>query len=179
LTEEQRQRRRAWYDAWIARIKKGAFDGNRHYCIGVLFNYAMKAEIPLDDAYQDALELLPWLNSLTKKEGNEFTENDILDAVRYYDRKYIKMGRDGIQRLTKIDIGQTERKGRSQTAHLRRARAVQNVDDPDGAWRNKDGRPTKQAQIESWQLANPGGTKYRCAQETGIDPKTIRKWWKG
>ena len=179
FTEEQRQRRRSWYDAWIARIKKGAFDGNRHYCIGVLFNYAMKAEIPLDDAYQDAMDLLPWLNSLTKKEGNEFTENDILDAVRYYDRKYIKMGRDGIQRLTKIDIGQTERKGRSQSAHLRRARAVQNVDDPDGAWRNKDGRPTKQAQIESWQLANPGGTKYRCAQETGIDPKTIRKWWKG
>ena len=63
LTEDQRIRRRAWYDAWIQRIMKGAFDGNRHYCIGVLFNYAMKAEIPLEEAYEDAMDLLPWLNS--------------------------------------------------------------------------------------------------------------------
>ena len=153
LTEEQRQRRRAWYDAWIARIKKGAFDGNRHYCIGVLFNYAMKAEIPLDDAYQDALELLPWLNSLTKKEGNEFTENDILDAVRYYDRKYIKMGRDGIQRLTKIDIGQTGpfRMSMTQMAH----------------------GETKTADPQSKRKLNPGSLRILVAPNTAAPRKQV------
>lgn len=44
------------------------------------------------------------------------------------------------------------------------------------------GRPkgtgTKQAQVEAWQAANPGSSKADCARATGIDPKTIRKWWK-
>ena len=43
------------------------------------------------------------------------------------------------------------------------------------------GRPvgsgTKQAQVEAWQAANPGSSKADCARATGIDPKTIRKWW--
>lgn len=67
--------------------------------------------------------------------------------------------------------------------HLKRARALQAVEDEDGSWRNKEGRPkgsgTKQAQIEAWQLAHPDGKKAQCARDTGIDPKTIRKWWKG
>lgn len=39
------------------------------------------------------------------------------------------------------------------------------------------GRPTKRTQVEEWQLDHPGCTKADCARETGIDPKTIRKWW--
>lgn len=181
LTEEQRIRRRAWYDAWIERIKKGAFDGNRHYCIGVLFNYGMKAEIDIEDVYQDAMDLLPWLNSLTKKDSNPFTENDILDAMKYYDRKFIKMGRKGIQRLTKIDIGTTVRKGRSQKHHLAGARALQQINDQfnNTNWREGNGRPSKESIVAAWQKENPGGTKYQCIKETGLSKPTVYKWWKG
>ncbi len=179
LTEDQKIRRRAWYDAWIQRIMKGAFDGNRHYCIGVLFNYAMKAEIPLEEAYEDAMDLLPWLNSLTQKESNPFTENDIIDAIRYYDRKYIKMGRKGIQRLTKIDIGTTKRKGNTRAKHIKLMNFYRDEIHGMEDWRNKEGRPSKQAQVEEWQLNNPGKRKADCIRETGLDKKTVYKWWKG
>lgn len=179
LTPEELVRRRAWYDAWINRIRRGAVDGNRYYCMAVLFNYAMKAEIPISEALEDALAMLPWLDDLTDNETNHFTTSDIMDATRYYDRKYIKMGRKGILRMTRIDIGQTKRNNRSQAVHLKRARALQAVEDEDGSWRNKEGRPSKQAQVEAWQAANPNGTKYACIKETGLSKPTVYKWWKG
>lgn len=99
LTEKEKIRRRAWYEAWKQKIESGAYDGNRHYCIGVLFNYARKAEIPLEEAYKDAMDMLPYLESLTTTENNHFTEGDIQAATAYYDTKFIKMGRNGIKRL--------------------------------------------------------------------------------
>ena len=190
-------RRRAWYAAWIDRLRRGAVEGNRYYCMAVLFNYAMKAEIPISEALEDAFALLPWLDSLTTSDTNHFTTSDIMDATRYYDRKYIKMGRKGILRMTRIDIGQTKRKGRSQKQHLQADYIVENGRRRINTCKvNRElaleearenglitGRPkgsgTKQAQIEAWQLAPPDGKKAQCARDTGIDPKTIRKWWKG
>ena len=31
--------------------------------------------------------------------------------------------------------------------------------------------------IEKWQKENKGGKINRCRQETGLDARTIRKWW--
>ena len=48
-------------------------------------------------------------------------------------------------------------------------------------WRNKDGRPagsgTAQSKVLEWRTANPAGTKYRCIKDTGLDKKTVYKWW--
>lgn len=181
LSDREKLRRRAWYEAWKNRMMKGAFDGNRHYCIGVLFNYAMKAEIPLEEALEDALALGPYLNDLTTKPNNEFTEADIYAAIKYYERKFIKMGRQGIKKMTKIDIGETTRRGRSQEVHLRRARAVQNEDYPDGSWRNKKGRPvgsgTAQAKVAAYRAEHPEATVTEVARELGISRTTVYKWW--
>ena len=79
----------------------------------------MKAEISVEEALEDALELVPYLNTLTTRESNEFTEFDVYCAMVYHDRKYIKMGRHGIQKMTKIDIGETKRNGRKQSQHVK------------------------------------------------------------
>ena len=179
LSEKERERRKAWYETWKKRMMKGAFDGNRYYCMCILFNYAMKAEIDPDDALEDALELLPYMNELTRKENNEFTEDDVYSAMMYYDRKYIKMGRHGIKKMTKIDIGETKRNDRKQAEHLGRARAVQNFDDPGGSWRNKDGAPTKQEIVKAWREVHPGGKKVDCIRDTGLSKPTVYKWWDG
>lgn len=39
------------------------------------------------------------------------------------------------------------------------------------------GRPDKAKLAEEWRKAHPDGTKVECNRVTGIDPKTIRKWW--
>ena len=41
----------------------------------------------------------------------------------------------------------------------------------------RNGRKPKKEAVEEWLLAHPDGTKAECHRETGIDPKTIRKWW--
>ena len=44
-----------------------------------------------------------------------------------------------------------------------------------------EGRPkgsgTKELIVKQWKLENPTGRKADCHRDTGIDPKTIRKWW--
>ena len=176
LTEEQKVRRRAWYEAWKTRIMRNAFDGNRHYCIGVLFHYAMKAEIPLEEALEDALDMIPHLDSLTTNVGNEFTEADVYAAMKYYQRKFIKMGRKGIQKMTKIDIGETKRNGRERDVHLRRARAVQNADYPDGEWRNKKGAPTLEQKVVAYRADHPEASVTEIAKALGISRTTVYKW---
>ena len=58
-----------------------------------------------------------------------------------------------------------------------RARAVQAFDDPDGRWRNREGRPKAQICVFEWRQQHPEGRKADCHRDTGLDPKTIRKWW--
>lgn len=180
LSEQEKVRRRAWYDAWKQKLLKGAYDGNRHYCIGVLFNYAMKAEIPLEDALMDALELVPILNRLTIREGNEFTDHDVYCAMVYAERKYIKMGRKGILRMTKIDIGETKRNGQNQKEHLEEARAIRDIrmKRKGKKWDDGNGRPDKAEQIRQWRKDHPEGKKADCIRDTGCDKKTVYKWWK-
>lgn len=31
--------------------------------------------------------------------------------------------------------------------------------------------------IEKWQKENKGGNINKCRQETGLDARTVRKWW--
>jgi hypothetical protein len=179
LTEKEKIRRRAWYEAWKARIMKGAYDGNRHYCIGILFNYAMKAEISEEEALEDALEMVPYLNNLTTKENNEFTEDDVYSALIYYDRKYIKMGRHGIQKMTKIDIGETKRNGRKQKDHvvvMNKMKEVKKLLGED----IKEGRPkgsgTKEKLILDYVAAHPEACVTEIARETGTSRPTVYKY---
>jgi hypothetical protein len=70
-----------------------------------------------------------------------------------------------------------KRNWRKQAEHLGRARAVQAFDDPDGRWRNREGRPKAQICVFEWRQQHPEGRKADCHRDTGLDPKTIRKWW--
>lgn len=121
LTDAMKHRRRAWYNAWIERIKTQAVCGHRYFCITILFVYASKAQIPLDEAMADALALVPWLDTLSVA-GNPFTADDVRDASKFYDPAYNRVGIDKIYQMTGIKIEKTKRNGRTLSAHLKRAR---------------------------------------------------------
>ncbi len=184
LTEVEKKRRRAWYESWKKRIKAHAFDGNRYFCICVLFVYAQKADIPIDEVTNDALNFVYYLDSLTQRKGNRFTEADIFAAQKYYDRAFIKMGRSRILQMTGIDIGKTKRNGQPQKWHLedireRKAKMKQRGQ----RFKNSEGRPkgsgTKEQIIRDWRDAHPFGKKIECYRETGLSRSTILKWWHG
>ena len=74
-------------------------------------------------------------------------------------------------------IERNKRNGRTQAAHLQRARAVQNVDYPNGEWRDGNGRPSKQQIVLEWQQLHPTGKKIDCERDTGLSRHTVLKWW--
>jgi len=186
LSEKEKVRRRAWYEAWKRRIRESAYDGNRHYCIGILFNYGMKAEIGIDEVLEDALELIPYLNSLTVNADNEFTEDDVYSAMVYYERKYIKMGRQGIRKMTKIDIGETKRNGQKQADHLEEARAIRDIrmKRQGRKWTDGNGRPKgsknkenpKAKLIQEYVATHPDANVTEIARDLGISRPTVYKW---
>jgi hypothetical protein len=105
------------------------------------------------------------------------TEEDIKSALECYDERYNTFPLKDIEKLTNIRIERNKRNGRKQDVHLERARAVQMIDYPNREWINKEGAPTKQSTVQKWRLEHPDGKKADCIRDTGLDKKTVYKWW--
>lgn len=105
----------------------------------------------------------------------------VVDKEKHED--YVTFPRDDIARLSGITMPVNKRNWRKQEDHLKRCRIIQQANDMvDGTnWREKNGRPvgsgTAQRQVFEWRQRHPEGRKIDCHRDTGLDPKTIRKWW--
>ncbi len=137
--------------------------------------YGIKCGLSKDEIKQDAIDLIPFLNGLNKEEP--FTEEDIKSALECYDERYNTFPLKDIEKLTNIRIERNKRNGRKQDVHLERARAVQMIDYPNREWINKEGAPTKQSIVQKWKSEHPEGKKVDCIRDTGLDKKTVYKWW--
>lgn len=168
---------RALYDWWLRKIRTGASVGHRYSCLSVLAAYAVKCDVPEDELLTDALALLPALDEMSEDEHNRFTKKDVLDAMKLYSENYITYSRKEAERVSGIPMPPNKRNGRKQAIHLERARAVQEIDYPDGAWRNKNGRPDVSKVVEEWRKLHPDGKKADCIRETGLSKPTVYKWW--
>lgn len=165
------------YDWWIRTLKECATEGHRYWCIMTLCTYAKKCGVSREVLEKDAYGLIPFMNSL----GSAFTEDDVLHALQAYDDSYITYPIKTIEERTDIKIERNKRNGRKQKQHLERARAVQEIDYPNGEWRNQEGRPKgsgKRNIVKEWRDNNPDGKKIDCERETGLSRHTILKWWK-
>ena len=141
-----------------------------------LCTYAKKCGVSRELLEKDAYGLIPFMNSL----GSAFTEDDVLHALQAYDDSYITYPIKTIEERTDIKIERNKRNGRKQKQHLERARAVQEIDYPNGEWRNQEGRPKgsdKRNIVKEWRENNPDGKKIDCERETGFSRHTVLKWW--
>lgn len=165
------------YNWWIRKLSDGAEQGHRYWCIMTLATYAKKCGVSWEELEQDAYGLIPLMNT----KGDEFTEDDVLHALEAYTDSYITYPINTIVNRTGIPIEKNKRNGRKQTVHLERARAVQNIDYPDGEWREGNGRPkgsgTAEQTVREWQKNHPEGRKADCIRETGLSKPTVYKWW--
>lgn len=162
------------YDWWIRKLSDGAEQGHRYWCIMTLATYAKKCGVSREELEADAYGLIPLMNT----KGDTFTEDDVLHALEAYTDSYITYPIDTIVNRTGIPIEKNKRNGRKQRLHLERARAVQEIDYPDGEWRNKEGRPTQEQIVREWKELHPDGRKADCIRETGLSKPTVYKWWK-
>lgn len=176
------------YEWWKEEIQKGAVVGHRYYCMMMLAVYAQKCSmydpkhnpnpVTEEELKRDAFGLLDHMEALTDNEENHFTTGDVLDALEAFNEKWITYPRNSVENRSGIRIKVNKRNGRKQGDHLKRARAVQTVDYPDGEWREGNGRKPKKDIVEEWLLRHPDGIKADCIRETGLDRKTVSKWWK-
>jgi len=171
--------KRDLYDWWLRKIQDGKVTvGHRYWCLSVLASYGIKCDIPEDEVLTDALVLLPILDSISDDEHNRFTKRDVLDAMNMYHENYVTYSRAEVERVSGISVPPNKRNGRKQAVHLERARAVQNIDYPDGEWRKGNGRKPQRETVLEWQRNHPDGTKAECIRDTGLSKPTVYKWWK-
>jgi hypothetical protein len=170
--------KRDLYDWWLHRIKDEIKVGHRYFGIMTLAIYARKCSIDEDELRQDAFELLELYDNMSVEETNRFTEDDIVAALHMYDEDYVTFPRASIERVSGLPIPANKRNWYKQKQHLylarRRKEDMKMIGIP---MKSPEGRPTSEGKVREWQQAHPTGRKADCRRDTGLDPKTIRKWW--
>lgn len=164
------------YDWWIRKLKEGAEQGHRYWCIMTLATYAKKCGLEYEEVENDAYGLIPFMNSI----GDEpFTEDDVIKALEAYNDSYITYPIKTIENRTGIHIERNKRNGRKQTVHLMGARAIQEINDKVNGtnWREGNGRKPKNEIVAEWRKNNPNGKKADCKRDTGLSKPTVYKWW--
>lgn len=173
--------KRDLYDWWLGRIRDEINVGHRFFGCMTLAIYAVKCGIDEEELREDAYSLLEAYDAMSYEETNRFTEDDIEAAIGIYNDSYCTFPRDDIGKVTGLQMPVNKRNGRKQDEHLKRARAVQKIDYPEDEWRNKEGRPkgsgTAHREVQQFRKEHPEASKAECNRITGLDPKTIRKWW--
>ncbi|WP_415331655.1 hypothetical protein [Clostridium perfringens] len=165
------------YEWWKNKIIKQAKTGHRYYCMMMLAVYARKAGIELEELEKDAFMFMEKFDKLPSSEENPFTEKDVIDALQAYDDRYMTYPINSISYLTDIHIEKNRRNYRKREQHIKIMNAIRDIEYPDGEWRNKEGRPSKEQIVKEYRKNNPNGKKADCIRATGLDKKTVYKWW--
>lgn len=167
----------ALYDWWVRQIEAGAAFHHRYFNIMCLAIYAVKCDVPEEKLREDAAALIPFLNSINPAEP--FTQEDVDCALECYDLRYCTFPIKDIEKLSGIAIAKNKRNGRRQAVHLMGARAIQEINDRVNGtdWRSGNGRHTAEQKVKDWRAEHPEGKKAACIRETGLDKKTVYKWW--
>ena len=168
--------KKAVYDWWIRKLKEGAEQGHRYWCIMTLAIYAQKCGVPRETLEEDAYGLIPFMNT----KGDEFTEDDVMHALEAYTDSYATYPIDTIVWRTGIQIEKNKRNGQKQSDHLEEARAIRDIRmrRQGRKWTDGNGRPDKLSVVAEWRSEYPEGTKAECIRETGLSKKTVYRWWR-
>ena len=185
--------KRDLYEWWLNRLRDGheVKEGHRYFCMMALAMYALKCDVPIEELRKDAYSLIGEFDAKTHDPENRFVEEDAEDALKAYQESYATFPRDIIAKITGIHLQPNKRNKRTQDLHLVIARAVRDaltVAKGKSSWREGNGRPKgsvvapedspKAKIVRVWRESNPNSlNKSLCSKETGLDRKTVRKWW--
>lgn len=187
------------YDWWLRTLKSGAKVGHRFWCLWILAIYAKKCSfydekknpnpVTREELEKDAWELLGYLEEMTNNENNHFTKIDVIEALEAFEDDFISYPKNSIRYKANIPFEPSvprREKGKrlKQEKHLERARAVQNIDYPDGSWRDGNGRPKgsrnkehkKQDMVFEYIKNHPEENVTDIAKALGISRPTVYKY---
>ena len=154
---------------------------------------AWKCNVPQEELEKDLLSLLPNYN---RGATRQIKEKEIYSAMKMYNAKALLTQRDSLENWQGWKYKPIKRNGRNKMEHLQAE-----------YWKDERGRPNintckqnrelvlkfmrdngeikgrplgsgiKKDIVLEWRKNNPKGRKADCHRDTGLDPKTIRKWW--
>ena len=75
-----------------------------------------------------------------------------------------------------IVLSENKKNYRKQEIHLKGARAIQEINDPEGNWRNQEGRPSKESLVREYLEENPDHSPTEIARNLGISRTTVYKY---
>ena len=158
-----------WWRSHALQIK----GGHRYFYLMCMSIYACKCDVPLKKLKQDMRDDFFLVSNI--EHSNPLTEDDIKSALEMYSKEYYNFKIDDIEKLTDIRIKKNKRNGRKQEMHLKGARAIRDINNPN--WRDGNGRKPKKDIVQEWRKINPNGKKVDCIRETGLSKPTVYKWW--
>ena len=136
--------------------------------------YAYKCGVPKKQLRQDMKKAFAELQKV--EHVNPLTEDDIRSALEAYDKEYYNFTISDIEALTNVRIDRNRRNGRKQALHVQYMNMNRQFKVANGECTN-GGRPSARERVHEWREQHPEGRKADCHRDTGLDPKTIRKWW--
>ena len=172
--------KRDLYDWWLRRIQDEIRVGHRYHGIMTLAIYAKKCGIEEEELRQDAYSLILPYDEMSIEEVNRFTREDVEAALSMFNEDYVTFPRDDIARLSGMSMPVNKRNWRKRKEHIQVMNTMKALKKQLGE-AVPVGRPqgsgTAQERVYQWRQQHPEGRKADCHRETGLDPKTIRKWW--
>lgn len=166
---------RGLYEWWIKQIGK-VKGGHRYFYLMCMAIYAYKCDISKKELKKDMLEAYKFLK-FEVHHTNNLEKRDFMSALESYDKGLARFTIKDIEKITGIRIDRNKRNGRKQAEHLKIASFVKDLKYPNGEWRQGNGRPSKEKEVQEWQKLHPNGTKAQCHKDTKISRQTIHKFW--
>lgn len=163
-----------WWKRQIDQIK----GGHRYKFLMCMAIYAWKCGISKDMLKKDLYDIFEKVADI--EHDNPLTEFDVKCALEAYDDHLHNFTINDVVKETNVQIQKNKRNGRTQEMHLKGARALQEIYNPD--WRNKDGRPkgsgTKEQLVKEYIKNHPNASPTEIARELGISRPTVYKYKK-
>lgn len=170
----------AYYQA-LSRIKSDARQGKRYWMIYCLAATARMCAVPYETLKADAYDLLEFLDSLTEASeygSNNFTKQDLEDALKnyFYDGPFMK--RLTYERICGVKCPEPSRRnGRTQEEHLQLARQRRAEKLAKGQITNLGGRKLNWWPTFAYRVLCPNATKAECERQISSSKATIAKYW--
>ena len=161
---------RAFYDYALEKCRNESKEGWRYTSMCALSVIAWKCKVPYEELERDLMALLPTFNA---KGERPVKEREVKSALKMYNDRAIMTPRERLEVWQGWNYNPNRRNGRKRADHLRRARAVQEIDYPSGEWRHHE---TKQDLILDYAAQNPGASVTEIAKACGVSRTTVYKW---
>lgn len=165
---------KAFYYHALEGCREKTHEGHRYTSLCALSVIAWKCGIPPEQLERDLLSLLPGYN---KGAQRQIKEKEVYSALKMYNDRAMPTRRESLEHWQGWEYKPIKRNGRKRAEHIKIMNFVREEINGNKDWRNKAGAPTAQAKVQQYRAEHPEATKAECHRATGLDPKTIRKWW--